>query len=263
MRFSAAAAAAAVMAGSAVAHAPAPVSTDYTTELITITKCAETVTDCPARSTTTTSIVRPLTTEIVWSTRVHTITECHSTVTDCPARHSTEIFSVSTVTPVATPTAPAGTPSAPAGTPTAPAGTPSAPAGTPTAPGVSPAPVPSAQPSCPGYAVTAITRSYTTVLTTVEYQTIDAPCTGNPQGTGYPPNPTYPIGGNTTYVVYALCFFFIYFLPSPSPLRRGIALANNPLHSTPSVPVPTAGAATLGGSAILAAVAGLAALVLA
>ncbi|KAG5986364.1 hypothetical protein E4U54_005459 [Claviceps lovelessii] len=230
MRFSAAAAAAAVMAGSAVAHAPAPVSTDYTTELITITKCAETVTDCPARSTTTTSIVRPLTTEIVWSTRVHTITECHSTVTDCPARHSTEIFSVSTVTPVATPTAPAGTPSAPAGTPTAPAGTPSAPAGTPTAPGVSPAPVPSAQPSCPGYAVTAITRSYTTVLTTVEYQTIDAPCTGNPQGTGYPPNPTYPIGGNTT---------------------------------TPSVPVPTAGAATLGGSAILAAVAGLAALVLA
>ncbi|KAG5927122.1 hypothetical protein E4U42_002571 [Claviceps africana] len=208
MRFAATAAAAAVMAGTALAHNAPALSTDYTTEFITITACPETVTDCPAHKTTVTSTVRPLTTDVVYSTRVHTITACHPTVTDCPARSihvSTETVPVTSVGPATTPGA--GVP------------------GT----GVPPPAVTTQPAQCPGHAVTAITKSYTTVLTSVEYHTIDVPCPtgGSPQGTGSQPS---NIPGNTT---------------------------------TPTVPVPTAGAASLAGSAMFAAVAGVAALILA
>ncbi|KAG6001282.1 hypothetical protein E4U21_004519 [Claviceps maximensis] len=256
MRFSAAAAA--VMAGSAVnAAAGDAVSTDYTTQLITITACDATVTDCPARSTQVSTTVLPLTTETLYKTRVHTITSCAPEVTDCPAHSvqlSTETFGYTStvvpvtttpagVAPVGTPTAPAGVPSAPAGSApagSAPAG--SAPAGTPAsdvpgtqvAPPATQAPPPATSaPACPGYAVTAVTKSYTTVLTSVEYHTVEVPCATatNPpaQGTGYGPVPTTPSGNSTT----------------------------------PGVPVPTAGAATLAGSAIFAAIAGVAAFILA
>ncbi|KAG5971757.1 hypothetical protein E4U58_007232 [Claviceps cyperi] len=260
MRFTAAAAA--VMAGSALAGDA--VSTDYTTELITITACPETVTDCPARSTQVSTNVRPVTTTTFMTTRVHTITKCAATVTDCPAHSivlSTETVATSTVGPVttstATPTAPAAAGTAPVGTapaggasdnypaPTAsgskmcggvpcpPAG--SAPAANPpaTQPPAPVAPATTEAPACPAHQVTAVTKSYTTVLTSVEYQTIEVPCTisgspSGPQGTGVPvPNSPY---GNST---------------------------------TPIAPIPTAGAATLAGSAIFAAVAGVAAFVLA
>lgn len=36
----------------AAIHGEAPQSTVYSTELVTVTSCAATVTDCPARSTT-------------------------------------------------------------------------------------------------------------------------------------------------------------------------------------------------------------------
>jgi hypothetical protein len=81
-----------------------------------------------------------------------------------------------------------------------------------------------------------VTKSYTTVLTSVEYQTVAVPCPtgpagGNPgpSGTGaVPPQPTGPAGNGTT-----------------------------------GVPPPVSGAASFAGSAVFAAVAGVAALILA
>ncbi|KAG6041357.1 hypothetical protein E4U41_004767 [Claviceps citrina] len=220
MRFTVAAAA--LMAGSAVAHDA--VITDYTTELITITDCGSTVTDCPAHKTTTQTNVLPLTTSTVYSTRLRTVTSCAPEVTDCPAHSTvleTETFpAYTTVTAGSTGNAGAG-PSASQGTGAPDVVVPSAAQNTGAA-----GPVTTAAPTCPGHVVNAVTRTYTTVLTTVDYVTVDVPCT-NPTGTASPSN---PIGGNTT---------------------------------TPGVPLPTAGAATLAGSAMFAAVAGVAALILA
>ncbi|KAK1242220.1 hypothetical protein MKX07_000206 [Trichoderma sp. CBMAI-0711] len=270
MRFTVAAA---VLATSVLAQEP--ISTDYTTELVTITACPETVTNCPARQQTTSVATNtiPLTTSTVYATSVHTVISCGPEVTNCPAHStvlSTETVAVSTTicpveatqTAVPVPTTQAWSnstgvyPTGPAG------GESSAPVSVPvysipavssspvyTAPGspVTPvtsgfaaptglAPVSSAAPVCPGSSVVAVTKSYTTVLTSVEYQTVAVPCaTGpaggapGPSGTGaVPPQPTGPAGNGTT-----------------------------------GVPPPVSGAASFAGSAVFAAVAGVAALILA
>ncbi|KAK0763030.1 hypothetical protein N5P37_004013, partial [Trichoderma harzianum] len=234
MRFTVAAA---VLATSVLAQEP--VSTDYTTELVTITACPETVTNCPAHSTV-------LSTETV----AVSTTICPVTATATPTVVPTsQVWSNSTG--VVYPTGPAGgESSAPVSVPvysipavsspvySAPAG--SSPAVTsgyaaPTggAPG---APISSAAPVCPSSSVIAVTKSYTTVLTSVEYQTVAVPCptapaggNGAPSGTGaVPPQPTGPAGNGTT-----------------------------------GVPPPVNGAASFAGSAVFAAVAGVAALILA
>ena len=66
-------------------------STVSTTIYSTITSCGPTVTDCPAASTVTTSKVYPLTTSIVYETKVYTITSCPPEVTKCPAHSTKEI----------------------------------------------------------------------------------------------------------------------------------------------------------------------------
>ncbi|KAH6606816.1 gpi anchored serine-rich [Trichoderma cornu-damae] len=242
MRFTVAAA---VLATSVLAQEP--VSTDYTTELITITACPETVTNCPARQKTTsvTTSYIPLTTSIVYETHVHTVTSCGPEVTNCPAHStvlSTETVAVSTtVCPVtATSTAAAttqGWSNSTAAVPPYPTGSPSSatpvtipvyshpavssPVSYPvyTPPGqavtsghVAPTggvPVSSAAAVCPGSSVIAVTKSYTTVLTSVEYQTVAVPCptgpagpgNGAPSGSGVaPPHPTSPAGNGTTGV---------------------------------------------------------------
>lgn len=202
MRFTAAAAA--LMAGTAIAG---DVSTDYTTQLVTITACPETVTDCPARSTQVQTSVVPLTTSTVYSTKVHTITSCAPTVTNCPAHSTivtTETVAVSTtVCPVGPPTSVPGhwntTIAPPATTPGQCGGQPCPPASSGPATQLPP-PVTTQAPACPSHSVTAITKSYTTVLTSVEYSTIEVPCpTQSAPGTGAPPAPTNPpTGGNQT-----------------------------------------------------------------
>jgi len=97
----------AVMATAVMATAPD--STVYQTEEVTITSCAPTVTDCPARSTVVslTSYPVPTTTEAPvisststeeaestltsYTTIVNTITSCHPTVTDCPIGKETTL----------------------------------------------------------------------------------------------------------------------------------------------------------------------------
>ncbi|RFU73560.1 gpi anchored serine-rich [Trichoderma arundinaceum] len=273
MRFTVAAA---VLATSVLAQEP--VSTDYTTELVTITACPETVTNCPARQQTTSVATNyiPLTTSTVYETHVHTVTSCGPEVTNCPAHStvlSTETVAVSTTicpvtatatavpttqgwsnsTAVVPPPYPTGgessaspvtipvyTPpavSSPVYTPPAQAPTTGYAAPTGGAPGAPGYPVSSAAPVCPGSSVVAVTKSYTTVLTSVEYQTVAVPCPtgpaggnpgGAPSGTGaVPPQPTGPAGNGTT------------------------------------VPPPVNGAASFTGSAVFAVIAGAAALFLA
>ncbi|KAM3436256.1 hypothetical protein MY4824_004407 [Beauveria thailandica] len=297
MRFAAAAAilATSVMAGTEVSVEPT--STAFVTEHITVTQCPETVTDCPARSKTTSVITNtvPLTTSTIYSTKVHTITSCAPTVTDCPAHStvvSTETVSVSTtVCPVAPatqtpglwnnstipvgpggekPTGPgAEKPTGPgAPKPSGPGGEkPSGPGGEkPTGPGAEkptgPAQPPKSAgppaPACPTHSVTAITKSYTTVLTSVEYSTIAVPCPtgGNPAvPTGANPGPGAPPSGPAG--------------PGAPPAGTGAPkppAGGNQTCTGPNCPAPppvTGAAASFAGSAIFAAAAGLAAFVLA
>ncbi|OAA50461.1 hypothetical protein NOR_00911 [Metarhizium rileyi] len=240
MRFTAAAAA--MMAGAAFAH---ETSTDYTTHLITVTACPETVTDCPARSTQIKTSVIPLTTSTVYSTKVHTITSCAPEVTKCPAHStviSTETIAVSTTVCPVGPTSVPGHWNATIVPPPASSHVVPPPASGPATqvppPVVTKTPVTNV-PACPQHSVTAITKSYTTVLTSVEYSTIEVPCPTVPApiGTGNPPTATNvpvnpPAGGNST-------------TPGGNP------------------PPVTAGAASFAGSAVFAAVAGIAAIVLA
>lgn len=189
-------------------------STVYATEQITITSCAPTVTDCPARSTQVSSKVHSFTQSTVYSTAYETITSCAPEVTNCPAEStvvSSTVYSVSTTlagipeTSV-TPEVPAGTPSA--GTP--PAGTgvpPVASSGAVPGPSGPPAGVPSYVTSsspvttggpgapgggaggvCPTYSVKTI--STTTVVPTVIYETVAVPC----GPTGVPPSPSTGFG---------------------------------------------------------------------
>jgi hypothetical protein len=201
MRFTIAAIA---LAGSALAH---EVSTAYTTNLITVIDCEPTVTDCPADSTTISTSWVPVTTSVIYTTKVHTITDCGPEVPDCPAHStitSTESIPVSTTTcDVITSTGYANTtyvhptPSVTLPVPVCPGSPECPPEETTTA-----VELPTTEaPACPTMSVTAITKSYTTVLTSVEYSTIEVPCPTTEQPSVSLPPPTTavpPPAGNTT-----------------------------------------------------------------
>ncbi|KAK7923030.1 hypothetical protein PG985_007101 [Apiospora marii] len=99
----------------------------FTTKISTITSCAPSVTNCPARVTTetialyttvcpvsgATSVPKPTTsapaflTQTQYVTKVYTITSCAPSVTDCPARIgkvTTEVGTTTKLIPVVTPT---------------------------------------------------------------------------------------------------------------------------------------------------------------
>jgi len=205
------------------------VSTDYATRLVTVTDCGPDVPDCPVQTPTV-----PMTTSTVYATNVVTITDCAPEVPDCPAHSTivtTETVAISTTV---CPVVPTEEPEVPELPPTHPTGPP--------ANGTVPVPIPTGVPTTelpgapeptvcvPTHSTTAITKSYTTVLTSVEYSTIEIPCeTETPAPTTLPPV-SPPPAGNTT-------------VPEP--------------------PVPTGAAGTLAGSAFFAAAAGVAAFVLA
>lgn len=223
----------------------AAMSTDYTTERITITSCGPEVTNCPARSTKVSTNYIPLTTLTVYATNVHTVISCGPEVTNCPA-HSTVLTTdyvaiYTTICPVTAtekPTAMATYPSYHNNTaPGAPASVYSSPVAVSTNQAVSsaaaaspPAPVStysSATECLPMTTQTVITKTYTTVLTSLETSNVVVPC----------PSTVAP--------------------PSPS---ASMPSANN---STSSPGPVTAGAASYAGSAVFAAIAGVAAFVLA
>ncbi|KAH0547900.1 hypothetical protein GP486_008359, partial [Trichoglossum hirsutum] len=68
---------------------------DYEYDVVTVTSCHPTVTNCPAHSTVTyttpkSAAAPKMTTSTVYTTKLVTITSCASTVTYCPA-HSTVV----------------------------------------------------------------------------------------------------------------------------------------------------------------------------
>ncbi|KAK6209691.1 hypothetical protein QIS74_11275 [Colletotrichum tabaci] len=253
MRYTAAALA---VAGAVMAYDDEPASTVFSTKFFTITSCAPEVTNCPARSTVVSSSVVPLTTSTIYTTKVSTVTSCAPEITNCPAGSTvvvtkTEAIST-TVCPVTetgakpTPTAPVVVPP-PVGHNTTAPGVPIKSEAVPpvkptTETGVKPVPVTtggvapsvskpatlatSAASECPGYSVKTISTSVTTVVPTVIYETVKVPCPtpSKPSAT----IPGVPTGGNGTAVP-----------PTKTPV--------------------TAGAAGLTGSAVLAAIAGVAA----
>ncbi|KAK2017710.1 hypothetical protein LZ32DRAFT_614384 [Colletotrichum eremochloae] len=247
MRYTAAALA---VAGAVMAQDTDVYSTVFSTKYFTVTSCAPEVTNCPARSTVVSSSIEPWTTSTIYTTKVSTITSCAPEVTNCPA-HSTVVVTATeaiatTVCPVTAtetgvkPTATAVVPPPVGGNGTVPA----PPQGKPTTEtGVKPVPVTtggvapsvskpatlatSAASECPGSSVKTISTSITTVIPTVIYETVQIPCPTPSQPSASIPG--VPTGGNGTAIV-----------PSPT------------------APV-TAGAAGLTGSAMLAAVAGVAA----
>lgn len=235
MRF---AAAATLFASVALAHysEEAPESTVYSTDYVTITSCGPTVTNCPAKSTVVSSTVYPVTTSTIYSTTVKTVTSCAPTVTNCPA-HSTVV--VTETIPVSTTICPLTGIST-----TKYYNTTSIPAVT-TYPPVETTPVESypvsspvetttyeetttAAPVCPTSSVKTISTSITTVIPTVIYETVAVPCP-----TTYAPSSGFP-----------------------SPSGNGTV----PSSTKPPQATVTAGAATMGGSVMLAAAAGLVAL---
>lgn len=240
MRFSAAS----VVAGAAVASASLqPVSsydsTVYSTNVVTVTSCGPTVTDCPAASTVVSSEVIPYTTSTVFSTTTYTVTHCAETVTNCPGDKtvvvtetipvSTTVCPVSEVIPTPTGGHPWGN-----GTHPHPSKGPHGPKGDhPSPSGFKPSPVPSKGPEVcyPSKSVKTISTSITTVIPTVIYETIELPC---------PTVPAVPTGG---------------WPGKPQPPTNGTT-------TKPPTPI-TAGAATMGSSLFLAAAAGLAAVVFA
>lgn len=198
-------------------------STVYATEQITITSCAPTVTDCPARSTGVTSSVHSFTQSTVYSTEYETITSCAPEVTNCPAAStvvsSSSYIVSSTLVSVPPPEETAPAPTGPAGEQPPPQGSgvppvassaavpgPSGPAGVPSFVSSS-SPVTTGVPGLPSggaggictptYSVNTI--STTTVIPTVIYETVQVPC-----ATGVPPSPSTgfgvppPAGGNGT-----------------------------------------------------------------
>jgi len=224
MRF----AAATVVAGAALAAASyKPDSTVYSTDYVTITSCAPTVTDCPAESTVVSSTVIPLTTSTVYSTKVYTVTDCPDTVTHCPA-DATVV--VTETVPVSTTVCPVSTPggghwgSWPSKNATAPG-----PWTTKSAESSAPWPTKSvskaAEACWPSKSVKTISTSVTTVIPTVIYETVDVPC------------------------------------PTVVPVPTGSWPSKN--GTVPKPPPVTAGAASMGSSLLFAAAAGLAAVVLA
>jgi len=219
-----AAAVAALLVGAVVAHDSHETTTDYTTLTSTISSCPETVTDCPAHSTTVVSTTYPLTTSTVYQTTTSTITACPSTKTDCPLGHVTTV-----VVPVSTTVCPVTTSKAyPNSTITYvhPTGTTSTPCPEETT-------LTTKAPQCPTTSVKTIHTSYTTVIPTVIYETVAVPCpTSVPTGSnpGCPGGASCPGGNGTT--------------PKPTS-------------------VVTAGAGSLTGSVVVAAAAGVLALIFA
>jgi hypothetical protein len=178
MRF---AVAAALFAGAVMAHDDVASSTLYTTKYYTITACPSTVTDCPAK---TTSTVIPLTTSTVYTTKVYTVTDCPKSVTDCPNKGHTSVVTYTEA--VSTTICPVETVSTKYHNYTVPA-----------KPHTYPPKDhehhtkeahPSKAPECPTYSVKTISTSYTTVVPTVIYETVSIPC----------PTPTKSYGGNKT-----------------------------------------------------------------
>ncbi|KAK4461427.1 hypothetical protein QBC42DRAFT_347204 [Cladorrhinum samala] len=158
MRFAAAIVA---LAGAALAE---DMSTVYSTEYYTVTSCAASVTNCPARSTVVSSSVFPV---VPTSTGVPHFTNSSSTAVAEPPYPTTH-----KVEPVILPTGGFQTTVAPA-------------------------------PVCPGHSVKTISTSVTTVIPTVIYETVEVPCpTGGagvpapsgvaPSGTGSAPSVTQP-----------------------------------------------------------------------
>lgn len=191
-------------------------STVYATEQITITSCAPTVTDCPARSTEVSSKVHSFTQSTVYSTEYETITSCAPEVTNCPAEStvvSSSSYSVSTTLAPIPETSATPAPSVPAGSspagPQPPAGTgvppvassgavpgPSGPAGGVPSYVSSSSPVTTGGPGVPGGPAGVCTPTYsvktistTTVVPTVIYETVNVPC-----ATGVPPSPSTGFG---------------------------------------------------------------------
>ncbi|KAK1765790.1 hypothetical protein QBC33DRAFT_543978 [Phialemonium atrogriseum] len=207
----------------------APESTVYSTEYFTITSCAPTVTDCPARSTQVYSTAYPVTTSTIYSTNSYTTTEGSSTyvVTETIPISTTVCPITASSTKYYNTTAPAGYPTGGPVYPTGgyPVSTPEAsyPAGYPSESAPAQGGYPTEAPACvPTYSVKTISTSVTTVIPTVIYETVDIPCAT--PSVGYP----VPVG-NSSY----------------------------PTGTAPPQATVTAGAATMGGSVLLAAAAGL------
>ncbi|KAK2729209.1 extracellular serine-threonine rich protein [Colletotrichum kahawae] len=246
--------AAAALAGAVMAQEPA--STVFSTQYFTVTSCAPTVTNCPARSTVVSSSVVPVTTSTVYQTNVKTITSCAPTVTNCPAGSTVVVTETKAIGTTICPVTETGAkPSAtqppvvvvppPANNGTVPAVAPSKPATTAAPPAVTTgAALPSvsvpatlvsspAAPVCPGVSVKTISTSVTTVIPTVIYETVSVPCA---TATGQKPSATIP----------------------------GVPTGGNGTTSVPPTKTPvTAGASGLSGSVALAAFAGVAAYVFA
>ncbi|CAG1978862.1 unnamed protein product [Fusarium graminearum] len=123
---------------------------------------------------------------------------------------------------------------------------------------VPPTPVPGQPEQCvPSQSVTAITKEYTTVLTSVEYSTVQVPCaTGtNPTTPETPETPEKPQNPGEPEV------------PAPTGPAAGVPPpATTPIgggnQTMPTPPAVTAGASTFAGSAFFAAVAGIAAFIM-
>ncbi|KAF5640659.1 gpi anchored serine-rich protein [Fusarium sp. NRRL 52700] len=259
-------------------EAPLTTSTIYSTNIRTITSCAPEVPDCPARSGTPVVVTET----IAVSTTICPVESTGGSEKPGkpeqpgkPEKPSQPGYEQPPAPPAETKPGYEQPPAPPAETKPAQPGKPVVP-GQPQNPGngtvphppvypnppatqsgekpvVPPTPVP--VPSNPGnpeqcvpsQSVTAITKEYTTVLTSVEYSTIQVPCPtgttpGSPSNPGQPGQPESPTGPAV-----------------PPPATTPIGGGNQ---TVPTPPVVTAGAATFAGSALFAAVAGLAAFIL-
>jgi hypothetical protein len=220
----------AVLAAGAVMADSAAESTVWSTEYHTVTSCAASVTDCPARSTQVMTSSYAMTTSTVYTTNVKTITSCAPTVTNCPA-HSTVVVTetkplyttVCPVTATATGTKYTNSSSPATSGATKPTGS--------NIPTYSPTGVltTSKAAACPTYSVKTISTSVTTVVPTVIYETVSVPC----------PTTASPSSGFST------------------PYNNGTT------PTKPPVSTVTAGASTMGNSLFVVAAAGLAAVVFA
>jgi hypothetical protein len=234
MRFSAtvvagaAVASASIMPVPEVSSAAAVDSTVYSTNIVTVTSCAPTVSDCPAESTVVSSTVVPYTTSTVYATTTYTISKCPETVTKCP--HDSTVVVTETI-PVSTTVCPVSeaTPLPTGGSwgPYPPKNSTGHGPFPPKGDHPKPTKVPTKEPEAcyPSKSVKTISTSITTVIPTVIYETVDVPC------------PTV--------------------VPVPT---GGVWPPKTPGNGTVKPPAPiTAGASSMGGSVILAAAAGLAA----
>jgi len=234
------------LAGAAAAHSKAAESTVYSTDVITITSCAPTVTDCPARSTVTSSTVYPVTTSTIYSTNIKTITSCAATVTNCPAHSTvvvTETIAIDTticpVTETAVPTSSKPYSNAtvtytyvkPTSTETYIETVSTKPVGSKTYVTTAIPLTSSAAVCVPSKSVKTVSSVYTSVYTSVSYETVDVPCATAPASTYTAPSNSSKATASTSY--------------------------------KPTSTIVTAGASSLAGSAVFAVIAGAVAVFLA